>query len=95
MDNENKDLLLVDEKMRPILIEAECVDTQAIIKDFVNCYAENKDKPTEKWLEPKLQEYLGKISGRYSMYGKGNYICSRSGGREEKFFGQGNRKWQE
>lgn len=51
-------LLLIDEEDAPIIIEEECAAVKPIIKDFLECYAENKDKPVEEWLGKKLQGSL-------------------------------------
>lgn len=58
MENENSDVLLLDEELSPIIIEEECAAFKPIITDFVECYAENKDKPVEEWLSQKMQESL-------------------------------------
>lgn len=58
MDKETDTLLLIDEANAPILMEDECAAVKPIIKDFVECYAENKDKPVEEWLSKKLQDSL-------------------------------------
>ena len=58
MDEENIDILLLDEEDGPILIEEECAELRPILKEFVEYYAANKDKPVEDWLSKKLQEQL-------------------------------------
>lgn len=58
MKNENSNILLLEEEQGPIIIEEECKDIKPIIKDFIECYIENKDKPIEEWLSQKLQEQL-------------------------------------
>lgn len=58
MENENKDLLLLDEEDAPIIVKEECEQLKPILKDFVECYAENKDTPVEEWLPKKMQEQL-------------------------------------
>lgn len=58
MEKEVDTLLLIDEENAPIVIEDECAAVKPIIKDFVECYAENKDKPVEEWLGRKLKESL-------------------------------------
>jgi len=55
-------LLLIDEEDAPIIIEEECEAVKQIIKDFVECYATNKDKPVNEWLGQKLQENLSEKS---------------------------------
>lgn len=58
MENENSDVLLLDEEFAPILVEGECEAVKPIIREFMECYAENKDKPVEEWLSQKMQEQL-------------------------------------
>lgn len=58
MGKEIDTLLLIDEEDAPIIIEEECAAVKPIIKDFVECYTENKDKPVEEWLGKKLQKSL-------------------------------------
>lgn len=58
MQKEIDALLLIDENDSPIIVEDECVAVTPIIKDFVECYAANSDKPVEAWLAGKLQENL-------------------------------------
>ena len=58
MEKKNSDVLLLDEELSPIIIEEECAVFKPIIRDFVECYAENKDKPVEEWLSQKMQESL-------------------------------------
>lgn len=58
MENENSDVLLLDEEFAPILVEGECETVKPIIREFMECYAENKDKPVEEWLSQKMQEQL-------------------------------------
>lgn len=58
MKNEDNQVLLIDEEFSPILIEEECADIKPIMKDFMRCYIDNRDKPVEEWLEPKMQEQL-------------------------------------
>lgn len=56
--------LLIDEENAPVIIESECAEVKPIVKDFVEYYAENKDKPVEEWLEKKLQEKLPEKTSR-------------------------------
>lgn len=56
--NENGYDLLIDESDGPILHEEECKDVKQIVADFVKVYTDNKDKPVETWLAPKMQELL-------------------------------------
>lgn len=58
MEKENDDILLLDEEFAPILVEEECEAVKPIIKEFVECYVKNKDKPVEEWLSQKMQEQL-------------------------------------
>lgn len=58
MENENSDVLLLDEEFAPILVEGECEAVKPIIREFMERYAENKDKPVEEWLSQKMQEQL-------------------------------------
>lgn len=58
MEKEVDTLLLIDEEDAPIIIEEECAAVKPIIKNFVECYAANKDKPVNEWLGKKLQESL-------------------------------------
>ena len=58
MENENSDVLLLDEEFAPILVEEECEAVKLIMREFMECYAENKDKPVEEWLSQKMQEQL-------------------------------------
>lgn len=57
--NENEyDILEVDEEFSPIITEEDCDGLQPLVKSFVKCYSENKDKPVAEWLEPKMQAEL-------------------------------------
>lgn len=58
MGEENNNLLLLDEEHGPILIEEECKAIKPIFKEFMGCYAANKDKPVDEWLSVKLREKL-------------------------------------
>lgn len=58
MNNEEKNVLLLDEDLAPILIEDECAEIKPVIKEFVECFIENQDKPVEEWLGKKIQESL-------------------------------------
>ena len=62
MEEKYTDVLLLDEEDGPIIIEQECQELQPIIKDFVQCYVENNDKPVEVWLEAKMREQLPNAS---------------------------------
>lgn len=55
---DTKDILLLDEEHRPILIEEECAELKPVFTEFAKCYAENQDKPVEQWLSQKMQEQL-------------------------------------
>lgn len=58
MENGYYDVLLLNEDFSPIIIENECAELKPIIKDFMDCYAENIDKPVEEWLGRKMQKSL-------------------------------------
>lgn len=58
MENEMREILLLDEEFTPILVEQECSELQPILKEFMECYAENQDKPVKEWLSTKMQEQL-------------------------------------
>lgn len=58
MENENSDVLLLDEEFAPILVEEECEAVKPLMREFMECYAENKDKSVEEWLSQKMQEQL-------------------------------------
>lgn len=58
MENENSDVLLLDEEFAPILVEKECYAVKPLMQEFIECYAENKDKPVQEWLSQKMQEQL-------------------------------------
>jgi len=58
MDNEIKEVLLLDEEDAPIIVEQECEEFKLILKGFVEYYTENKEKPVEEWLTQKMQEQL-------------------------------------
>lgn len=52
------DILLLDEEFFPVLTESECEDMKPIMKDFIEYYAENKERPVNEWLGKKMQEQL-------------------------------------
>lgn len=58
MEREETDILLLDEEFAPILDREECLAMKPIIKEFMEYYAENKDRPVEEWLRQKIQEQL-------------------------------------
>ena len=58
MESENINVLLIDEEFAPILVEGECEAVKPIIREFMECYVENMDKPVEEWLSQKMQEQL-------------------------------------
>ncbi len=58
MDNEINEVLLLDEEDAPIIVEQECEEFKPILKGFVECYIENKDKPVKEWLTQKMQDQL-------------------------------------
>ena len=57
MDKEYN-VLAIDEEFSPILLESECEAIKPVMKDFMECYVENKDKPVDEWLSKKLQQEL-------------------------------------
>lgn len=58
MENENSDVLLLDKEFAPILVVEECETVKPLMREFMECYAENKDKPVKEWLSQKMQEQL-------------------------------------
>lgn len=58
MENEIDTLLLIQEEDAPVLTEEEGEEFQLLIKDFVEYYVQNQDKPVEEWLRKKMQENL-------------------------------------
>lgn len=58
MDEKKTDTLLLGEEYGPILIEEECAEFNPVLTEFINCYAENRDKQVKEWLDQKLQEQL-------------------------------------
>lgn len=58
MENENTDVLLLAPQFAPILVEEDCRAVKSIMREFMECYVENKDKPVEEWLGQKMQEQL-------------------------------------
>ena len=58
MESESKAILLLDEDSSPIIIEDECAVLKPVIVDFLECYAQNHDKPVDGWLSQKMQESL-------------------------------------
>lgn len=58
MEKEVETLLLIDEEDSPILLEQECKEIKPVIKDFIKCCVENKDKPVTEWLCEKMQKSL-------------------------------------
>lgn len=58
MENENSDVLLLDEEFAPIIVEEECEAVKPLMREFMDYYAENKDKPVQEWLSQKMQEQL-------------------------------------
>ena len=55
---EEKEILFIDEEFSPLLTEGECEDLKPIMKDFMEAYTQNADKPAEEWLGQKMGEYL-------------------------------------
>lgn len=58
MDEMKTDILFIDEEHGSILIEDECAELKPILKEFVECYAANRDRPVDEWLSRKMQEQL-------------------------------------
>lgn len=58
MSNDDFEILLIDEKFPSVRMEKECEEFKPIMKDFMESYAQNKDKPVDFWLKTKLQECL-------------------------------------
>lgn len=58
MEKEATAILLIDEEFAPILGTEECMAMKPIIREFIECYAENKSRPVEEWLGQKIQEQL-------------------------------------
>lgn len=58
MSEDIQETLLLDEEDKPILLEQECEELKPVIKEFVECYVQNENRPVEEWLTPKLQEQL-------------------------------------
>ena len=58
MNNKDNELLVLDQEFSPIIMVDECENLKPIIKDFIQCYVENKDKPIGEWLIKKISEYL-------------------------------------
>lgn len=58
MENENSDVLLLDEEFAPVIVEEECAAVKPLMREFMECYVENKDKPVKEWLSQKMQEQL-------------------------------------
>ena len=58
MEKEATAILLIDEEFAPILGTEECMAMKPIIREFIECYAENRSRPVEEWLGQKIQEQL-------------------------------------
>lgn len=52
------EILLLDEELSQSLLEKECEAIEPTVKDFVETYIANQDKPVEEWLSQKMQEQL-------------------------------------
>ena len=55
---EDKNILRIDTDWQMNIPDEEGKQLQDLIKEFEQCYADNKDKPVLEWLEPKMQEHL-------------------------------------
>ena len=73
---EEKNILLIEEKYAPILIEDECMDFKPILADFINSYVANQDKTEQEWLEAKMQEHLPDASLDQIREMTSEIICS-------------------
>lgn len=58
MENKNSEILLLDEEFAPIHMEEECNAVKPVMREFIESYVENCDKPIEEWLSHKMQEQL-------------------------------------
>lgn len=58
MQQDNRYILLIDEKFRSTVPEEEFQQLKPILIDFIKTAAKNQDKPIETWLIPKMQEQL-------------------------------------
>ena len=58
MKNEEKDIVLLNVEEPPIIIEDECAELKPVIKDFIECFIKNENRPVEEWLSEKMQESL-------------------------------------
>ena len=57
-NKEENNVLLLDEADAPIIIQQECEKIKSVIKEFVEYYAQNRDRPVDEWLTEKMQEQL-------------------------------------
>ena len=57
MEEQEKDILLIDDVYTPIT-EKELENLQPMVEDFVESYELNQDRPVEEWLSEKLQTEL-------------------------------------
>lgn len=51
-------ILKIDTDWQMNIPDEEGKQLQDLLKEFEQCYADNKDKPVLEWLEPKMQEHL-------------------------------------
>ena len=54
----DKNILKIDTDWQMNIPDEEGKQLQDLLKEFEQCYADNKDKPVLEWLEPKMQEHL-------------------------------------
>ncbi len=59
-EKKRNEIRLLAEKDVPVITERECAEFEPLLKEFVECCVENKDKPVEEWLTSKMQEQLPK-----------------------------------
>lgn len=57
MENkEDRDVLLLDEELSVAMLEEKCAAMKPLLKDFIEAYARNQDKPIAEWLEQEMQQ---------------------------------------
>ena len=57
-EDRSREFLLLDKEYDYKFTEKECSALHPILKDFLETYEQNRDKPIEDWLVPKMQEQL-------------------------------------
>lgn len=55
---QDKNILKIDTDWQMNIPDEEGKQLQDLLKEFEQCYADNKDKPVLEWLEPKMQKHL-------------------------------------